>query len=100
MKLFLGIRDQHHCAVSNLERMIKTSKDVLKDQKEKYSDNVDRLNRSENLVKELLDENESLVTAIQNLQKLNFNNNNLGGNKYNNLIKTFSNVISTKSNEE
>ncbi len=47
---------------------MKASQEMLQQQVTKYSDQMKRLGQSETLVKQLLTENETLVTAIRNLQ--------------------------------
>lgn len=62
------MRDQHESEIRNLENLMKASQEMLQQQVTKYSDQMNRLGQSETLVKQLLAENETLVTAIRNLQ--------------------------------
>lgn len=62
------MRDQHESEVRNLENLMRASQEMLQQQVTKYSDQMHRLGQSETLVKQLLAENETLVTAIRNLQ--------------------------------
>ncbi len=62
------MREQHESEIRNLENLMKASQEMLQQQVTKYSDQMKRLGQSETLVKQLLTENETLVTAIRNLQ--------------------------------
>lgn len=61
------MREQHESEIRNLESLMKASQEMLQQQVMKYSDQMQRLGHSESLVRQLMTENETLVTAIRNL---------------------------------
>eukprot|EP00096_Caligus_rogercresseyi_P009492 TRINITY_DN3237_c0_g1_i3.p1 TRINITY_DN3237_c0_g1~~TRINITY_DN3237_c0_g1_i3.p1 ORF type:complete len:178 (-),score=64.14 TRINITY_DN3237_c0_g1_i3:344-877(-) len=101
-KILKATRDQHHEAIKNLENLMAANENVLKTHAVKYGEQIDRLTQSELLVKSLVAENDSLVSAFQSLSKNHLNHSNnpfittSSNNKFN-LIKSFSVAITSSS---
>jgi len=91
-KILKATRDQHQNAIENYENLMRTNQEILRGHVAKYGDHVERLTQSEFLVRQLLSENEALVTTIQTMQKSSSGSTN----KFN-LIKSLSSAVSSHS---
>ena len=61
-------REQHRSEIENFETLMKANQDILRAQIDKYTDQMQRLIHSDNLIRQLTAENETLVMAIQTLE--------------------------------
>ncbi|XP_040583976.1 uncharacterized protein [Lepeophtheirus salmonis] len=102
-KILKATQDQHQEAIKNLENLMTANENVLKTHAIKYGEQIARLTQSELLVKSLVAENDSLVSAFQSLSKnhlMNSNNSFINSNNKFNLIKSFSVAITSSSSNQ
>ncbi|CAB4060839.1 NINL [Lepeophtheirus salmonis] len=88
-KILKATQDQHQEAIKNLENLMTANENVLRTHAIKYGEQIARLTQSELLVKSLVAENDSLVSAFQSLSKnhlMNSNNSFINSNNKFNLI--------------
>ena len=67
--IFTEAREHHMAEISQLEYLVSSSQELLRKQVKRYMDQMEELEMSDRVIEKLIEENQNLVEAIQEIKE-------------------------------